>query len=425
MRMLFGTTLLGAALLANGCTSHRYTTTLPPGSDPALTHGTARFAIVQMTSKRMGNDPDAAIVPKVDRQLIQVVQRAAERRYPGLFASDWTAIPLVVDMQSRARGVGSWGPGGFFVPVIIPCALGVLPVPMGYRCQFNIRVNDLGKSIEAFGKEVTFERADLEWSSLWTPLGLIPMIGRSDISRFSKPSDPYLFTYDCLAEAVKRLVVQSDPAAASAEARRRQLRLQMAPFGGGTYWVWEGVDEASGKLVVNVFSGRPDFFTNNNPVESVVVGERSGASYVIEPTFLRCAPLFTEVTVEAREGAWVPVVRLQAPPRLEPFVETPDVKTATTDYLKWQVAALVEIQNRYWAQIAQGKTADDWGRLAAAVQKALLDCASASELAKDQAQMMVEKGEGDAAVPRALALAYKEKIAVLTPILKAIKSRVP
>lgn len=411
MRMLFGTILLGFALLANGCTSHRYSTTLPPGSDPALTHGTARFAIVSIQNK---NAP-----------MGRAMQEAAVKRYPGLFSSDWTAIPLNVDMDLKVKGVGtSSGPGSFFVPFLVPCAMGALPVPCGNRMYYTVRAHDLSKALGSMGSAVSFQRADVDWSS-WTPLGLIPVFGRSDISRFSKPADAQQLTHDCLAEAVKRLVVQCDPAAASAEARRRQLRLQMAPFGGGTYWVWEGLDEASDRLVVNVFRGRPDFFTNNQAVETAVVGERSGASYVIHPTFLQCAPLFTEVTVEAREGVWVPVVRLQAPPRLEPFVETPDVKTATTDYLKWQVSALVEIQNRYWAQIAEGKTPDDWGRLAAAVQKALLDCASASELAKDQAQMMVEKAQGDAAVPRALALAYKEKIAVLTPILKAIKSRSP
>ena len=129
-RLFTGTLWFVLNLIAGGCTSHRYSTTLRPGSDPALTHGTAQFVIFSVQNT---NSP-----------LVLAMQRSAETRYPALFSSDWTAIPLNVDMDVEVKGLGmASGSSSVLVPFLIPCAWGLLPVPSGFRQQYTLRATDL------------------------------------------------------------------------------------------------------------------------------------------------------------------------------------------------------------------------------------------------------------------------------------------
>ena len=59
--------------------------------------------------------------------------------------------------------------------------------------------------------------------------------------------------------------------------------------------------------------------------------------------------------------------------------------------------------------------------LATRIEKSILDLSAQAERAKDRAQAMVEKGQGDPAPDRELSVLCRQRIEILKPVLAAVK----
>nr|MBP8650924.1 hypothetical protein [Deltaproteobacteria bacterium] len=62
--------------------------------------------------------------------------------------------------------------------------------------------------------------------------------------------------------------------------------------------------------------------------------------------------------------------------------------------------------------------------LATRIEKAILELSETSERAKDRAQAMVEKGEGDPLPEHELSILCRQRIEILKPVLAALKQEV-
>jgi len=160
------------------------------------------------------------------------------------------------------------------------------------------------------------------------------------------------------------------------------------------------------------------------PYEQVVVASRDGSgNWIPETGYLRRANRLTAVGVLMDNG--VPakvVVRTVEDPSLEDFIDTPDLSGADrAEILRWSNGVLLEAKNRSLLRTLKEKINDELLGLVTRIEKSILDLSEQAERAKDRAQNIVQKGEGDPAPERELSILCRQRIEVLKPILAALK----
>ena len=82
---------------------------------------------------------------------------------------------------------------------------------------------------------------------------------------------------------------------------------------------------------------------------------------------------------------------------------------------------LLDAKNRSMDALLRDEGRDGLLAMTTRIEKAVLDLSEQAERSKDHAQSMVEKGEGDPAAERELAVLCRQRIEILKPILAAIK----
>ena len=306
--------LFAFALLAGGCSSMRFSTTLKPQSDPGPVFGDARFCIseVKVTDE---NKPvksgTSAGVPFTTAQTFNAAELAELRHdaamfYPSIFSEDVQAVPLTLNVDRRHSSTFNC----FIFPDVIPSLLGFLPLYDGWQSAYDVSVvSPEGTSSE----KVSFTRRDAKWTSLETPLGLVPVLGHADYrcswnqfwSGQTRPSEHALrsargLTYGSLTEAAWRSVRNFSRDEVGAAYRKRGERLQTADVDGRTYWLWPTTID--GKLHVSVFTARPTY-SNWGPVDELVFPSNPDGTY--SPMLMRKPPYFTEVSVRNKNGSFV------------------------------------------------------------------------------------------------------------------------
>lgn len=176
--------LCATVLLCGGCLSARMTTDLMPQSDPALTSAAGKFHIagVKFTAPGVADN----IIMTRERELLPLLQRECAARYPGLFAEQSTAsIPLGVqvhvatDMHS-GKTVG-WMLGTLMMAgLIFPC-----PGQVEEAISVSAEVWNGGENMRGVPAGTAFHTDYHSWVTLLTPLGLIPIPGKSDVPKMS------------------------------------------------------------------------------------------------------------------------------------------------------------------------------------------------------------------------------------------------
>jgi len=405
----------------SGCGSVRYVSTLKPSGDKTLAMGDVRFSIVNMSDK--------------PGQVDSIAQLSKEL-YPNLFTDDWTGVPVAVKIDSKTDS--SMGLAAFLTGF---CTVGTIPIPGKDSTKYAVEtslINNRGERIPA-GK-VAFEFDKAMWMSVLSPFGLVPIIGISDLPRdyillpftgeesYKKAAKKeWNYKQACLAEAVVKTLRTADQAKLMEHYQARKANVQEITIDGKRYWSFlaptfsANQDQADGFTAL-IYQDYPKRSTP--PLEHVVVARRE-ASGVWRPQsgYLRLARTLTSLSVLLDNT--IPskvVVRTYAEPPLTDFLDTPDLGGyARNDVLRWSNGVLLDAKNRSLDRVLREESRENLLSLVTRIEQAILDLSEKSEQAKDRAQGLVEKGQGDPAPERELAVLLRQRIEILKPILGAIK----
>lgn len=433
---VIGMVMLLAATLLSGCCSMRLASTLKPSGETNLTIGNARFSIIGYTGVYDTNN--VAAKPWMEPVTPDLVAQRARTLYPGIFTDEWTALPV------KVKAEGEYSEASMMVATFLTVMTGgVIPFPgkmsMDFSVSSDVR-NALGESL--INKDTNFVIDQAMWASIVGPLGCIPVPGQADLPRdgiflfFPLTEDAYsktklpTFVADCIVEALVKDIRSVDAALLDTAYKARASRLQEITIDGRTFWSFLAPS-------LSKEDGRPVAFTamlyqesprrGAVPYEQVVVAVRdSSGSWIPQTGYLHRTKSLTAVSVLIDNGIPAKVaVRTVEDPSLEDFIEFPGLSGVDrAQDLRWSNGILVEAKNKSLMKILQEKTGDELMSLATRIEKSILDLNEQAERAKDRAQAMVEKGEGDPLPERELSILCRQRIEVLKPILGAIKQEV-
>lgn len=425
-------TAVMTCLLMGGCASTRLASDLKISGDTGLELGQARFCIVGYADVH-----DKEVPPAMEKYRLTArqLQERAKVLYPAVFTDDWTALPVMVrdEIRTDSSGMTRAGVGSGLTLGIIPFAGTTVT---SHEVSTTVR--------DAFGENLvkTDVRFDTEvgtWVTLFSPLGSLPVPGEADLPRdtvllgIPLSGDPYgtgekYVTYgaDLMIEAIVKSLRSIDIASLEA-AYRRQPRLQELVIDGQTYWcllspvIAQGIGQPV-SFAAMLYQEKPD--RGAKPHAQLVVARRvEGGGWVPVNGYLRNTRKLTAVSTLLEGGAPARVVaRVTEAPPLQDFIDLPDLSAPDRmDHLRWSNGILLEAKNRSLETLLKVENRDTLLDLATRIEKSILDLSEQSERAKDRAQRMLEKGEGDPEPERELAVLCRQRIEVLKPILAALK----
>lgn len=427
------TTLIFLLTFLSGCGSMRMASSLRPSGETSLALGKARFSLISYKGVYDRNDLSAKAW--MDQITPDFLAQRARILYPNIFTDEWTALPVMV------KADGTYHETSMKISVFFTVlTAGVIPFPgkMSMDLSVSSDVRDaLGESL--ITKDTTFEVEQVIWMSLIGPLGAIPIPGQADLPRdgvflmIPLTKDAYsatkLPTYvaDCIVESVVKDLRSADPALLETAYKARTSRLQDVTIDGRTFWSFlaPSLSQDTGKPVAfsaMLYKEHPR--RGSAPYEQVVVARSDGnGNWIPETGYLRHAKSLTAVSVLMDNGVPAKIaVRAVDEPPLEDFIDTPGLTGADrSDNLRWSNGVLLEAKNRSLAKLLKEKTTDELLTLVTRIEKSILDLSEQAEQAKDRAQAIVEKGQGDPASDRELSVLCRQRIEILKPILAAIK----
>ena len=363
-----------------------------------------------------------------------VIDQKAKALYPSVFSDDWASLPVHVDIKRS-----DINPSGFSKFFTLVCTLGIIPTTETYKHDFTVRtsiMDSLGECL--YQKDDNFEIDVVEWCSYW-PWGLIPVPGFSDLERDSLFGGNFVSRTDvsinkvnnhaagCIAEAVARSLKSADRIKLEAAYRERKSRVQEITVDGrqcrGFLTMTPVTKPKKGSTFsLLVFQDYPR--QSAKPMDEAIVARYDESGHWQPVTgYLRRARTLTSVSPLMEKGVPVKVVvRTPEVPPLEDFIDTPDLPgTDRAEVLRWSNSLLLDAKNRSMDKLLREESRDTMLTLATRIERSILDLNEQAERAKDRAQSMVEKGEGDPAPDRELSVLCRQRIEVLKPILAAIK----
>ncbi len=407
-----------------GCESSRYVSNLHPEVFSSAPLGNVKVHIVptdpSARSRRAANTVSASpTAPSVSTE--------AARLYPGTFSDDFSALPVRLEINLKTES--PFSPlgllGGF--------TLGVLPIYMTTYSDYTVAVSLATADENMVLQPVPFEIKTANWGTLFTPLGLLPVPGPSDARSTNlgaNASTGHNLVETSTVAAVVQALKQVDAATLQQAYANRQSRIQQVTVDGRPLWAFLGFRYADSKQTagkrdlasVSLFAEAPTW--QATPLETVEVARRSadGAWQPVN-SYLRTLTPLTAVSVLLDRGNPARVVtRTVSEPPLEDFIDTPNLtgKNAA-ETLRWNNGILLEAKNRSLPRLVRSSSRYDLLDLVTRIEKAALDLNEQAERAKDRAQRLVEKGDGDPGPERELAILCRQRIEVLKPILMELK----
>ena len=188
-----------------------------------------------------------------------------------------------------------------------------------------------------------------------------------------------------------------------------------------------GVSKPKPGSTFNLLVYQGDVSYSAKPMDQAVVArmDESGNWRPVR-SYLRSARTLTQVSVLIENNVPVrAVVRTPDTPPLEDFIDTPDLSGSDrAEVLRWSNNVLLEAKNRSLENVLKLESRDGLLDLATRIEKAILELSETSERAKDRAQAMVEKGEGDPLPEHELSILCRQRIEILKPVLAALKQEV-
>jgi len=414
------------SVMFSGCGSVRYVSTLKPTGDKDLQIDRARFNLTSFTYPALKNDQKAQPQPSP-----ALIYERSKALYPNVFTDDWTALPVQVTISDAVNRSGY-----NIAAMITGFSLGIIPfmgtIPYTFTVDFVVTDHRGGRLYE---KKSQFEIEHAEWGSI-LPIGLLPAPGPSDLPRdyyamggdyLAKASTKiYNYAADCIVESVVQGLRTADQAKLLAAHQERQAYQQELIVEGKHYWSYltmtPAIKDKPAEFRVLLYQDIPKRVVK--PAEEVVVARQddSGGWRPVS-AYLRTARGLTAASVLMENG--VPskvVVRAVAEPPLADFIDTPDLRVSDRNaILRWSNGVLLDAKNRSLEKVLREESRDGLLVMITRIEQSILDLSEKSEQAKDRAQRIMEKGEGDPDPERELSLLYRQRIEVLKPILAALK----
>ncbi len=169
-------------LFATGCMSVRYSTTLPPVGSRDRALGLVKVNVTNLnlsSPNGYGN-----IVPDMSRRKFMA---AARQQYPLIFAEERDALPVSVEVDCEYDDFSDRA-GKYALLTVLTLGLVPTPAPAGGNesGDFSVRVSAVDPDHGPIKyPAVAFQRRNAAWWTVFTPLGLIPVPGQTDIPRSS------------------------------------------------------------------------------------------------------------------------------------------------------------------------------------------------------------------------------------------------
>jgi len=413
-------------VVLSGCGSVRYVSTLKPTGDKDLKFDQMRFGLTSFTYPALKNNPEARPQPSP-----ALIYERAKALYPNVFSDEWSALPVQVTISEVVDRSGY-----NIAAMITGFSLGIIPfmgkIPYTFTVE-SVVTDYMGGRL--YEKKSQFEIDHAEWGSI-LPIGLLPAPGPSDLPRdyyamngdyLTKASTKiYNYAADCIVESVVQGLRTSDQAKLSAAYQARKAYQQGLIVEGKQYWSYLTMNPAAkdrpAEFRALIYQDIPKRVVK--PAEEVVVARQDELG-VWRPVsgYLRTARSLTAASVLMENG--VPskvVVRAVAEPPLADFIDTPDLSTADrNEILRWNNGILLDAKNRSLDKVLREESREGLLVMVTRIEQSILDLSERSEQAKDRAQSMVEKGQGDPAPERELSVLCRQRIEVLKPILGALK----
>jgi len=418
-----GLALVLAALVLSGCSAARYTSTLKPPDDKDLEFGSVRFAMSSFNYEKPGIQPPP-----------QLIEERASALYPSVFTDDRAGLPVLIDFKRSDSSLSD----GSKMLLMIFTMVGVIPIPHTDRHDFTVRASVLDSLGERLcEREETFEINVITWASYW-PLGLLPVPGPSDLPREYRAGDLVEWgdasrnkvnnhAAECIAGVVVQALKSADQVKLRAAFQERKSRVQEIIVDGKPYksfLTMASVSKPKPGSTFNLLVYQGDVRYSAKPMDQAVVArlDESGRWQPVR-SYLRSARTLTRVSALIENNVPVrAVVQTPETPPLPDFIDTPDLSGPDRmENLRWSNDILLEAKNRSLERLLRTESRDDLLTLATRIEKSILDLNAQAERAKDRAQAMVEKGEGDPAPDREFSVLCRQRIEVLKPILAALK----
>lgn len=426
--------------LTTGCTSMRFTTTLPPSENRDLSLGEVKVNIakvlpqISFTGRGPFGEPCVPSSATISSFTRAQLMTAAQRQYPRLFADAPSALSLDVVIDGRF----SQDCDLFALACL---SLFTLPTPrFHYVGDYTVRVHaadeDQGLILD---QSVPFRREDLEWISIYTPLGLIPIPGHTDLPRSSYFMDPgpderakqhWLDNASCV-EAVTKAVCGGDLAKIRRASQWAARRVELFKVADQAVWCKRVPlsTRAPTEIVPDVLMGEiyleePDGKTQ--PAETLQLAKcLASGLWQATPQYLWKTKVLCRVTAVIENGKPVrsEATEVKELPLAE-FLEIPPGDMAKgAEYVRWRTRILLQAKTRALPALLTKQPTTQLQDLLIAAEQAALNSSHETDLAKNRAQQAVEKGL-DPAKDREWSLVFNEHLAVLNAILAALKEEI-
>ena len=167
-------------LFATGCMSIRYATTLPPSGHRDRCLGLVKVNITNVVVSSPAGYGN--IVPEMRRKDFMA---AAREQYPLIFDEDRNALPVNVEVACE---YDDYHERALKYALLTVLSIGIVPSPAppgaNEAGNFSVHVSadDPDQGPIPY-PAVTFQRRNVVWWTVFTPLGLIPVPGQTDIPR--------------------------------------------------------------------------------------------------------------------------------------------------------------------------------------------------------------------------------------------------
>ena len=152
----------------------------------------------------------ATPMPIVDDIIRDDIVRVGEELYPSVFSDHSSALP--VELRVCTEHDSTVLPSALVMVLSMTIVGGVLPLPVGESSHIavDVRIRDSGGG-EVAHEMSAFRRSDVMWVSALTPLGLLPVPGRSDRPRVigiegAAREASWRLTLECYVAAILRAV---------------------------------------------------------------------------------------------------------------------------------------------------------------------------------------------------------------------------
>ena len=189
---------IAALLCGSGCASTRFTTTIhkvegTEGRFPVkfrIESVEAPMRTTQANVSTIGYTcPDSLRADSMSARFGEGLMSVATARYPHVFSASPEAIPLRIEIESTHSS--NEIPGAFVVGGSVLVFPVLLPFPFLDQNVFSVKASLVGAESQLpRTKLATFTRKDYQWVTLFTPLGLCPIPGESDVPKVSSVGRP-------------------------------------------------------------------------------------------------------------------------------------------------------------------------------------------------------------------------------------------